>query len=91
MKIGKKRRQLSKILSNLSGISYPPEKIRQANCTVGARSRSWMDAFYWLALPDKVGAVLASRCTMSEIIEAHKTGQRVEIRGGEEVTINDKI
>lgn len=79
MKVGKLRIELAKILTETTGFEYPPEGIRQSNSTVGARSRSWSDPHYFIAIPKRYGAVLASTYTMKEIINAHTEGRKIEI------------
>jgi hypothetical protein len=78
--VGQKRIELAKILTDLTGFEYKPENIKQANGTVGNRSKTWHDAFYWSAMSTATGAVIASRYTMTEIINAKQQGREVYIR-----------
>jgi hypothetical protein len=77
MRVGLKRIELARILTEITGLSYSPNCIKQANRTQDRRKMTNYDAYYWYALPDKHGAVLSSRYTMSQIIDAYNNGKTV--------------
>lgn len=64
-RIGKYRKEISKIIESLMvGIKYPPELIRQANCTMNNRYATIDTQYYWVAYPENTGGFVYGMETM---------------------------
>ncbi len=72
MRVGQIRVELARVLTEITGVCYPPAGIEQTNRSLDKRKRVNYDAYYWNAAPSGTGAVLSSKFTMKQVVEAYK-------------------